>query len=30
MPDVSPLLSTGLNDESASVQDFSEAYEVQK
>jgi len=30
MPDVSPLLSAGLNDESASKQDFSDAYEVQK
>jgi hypothetical protein len=30
MPDASPLLSTGLNDENASTQDFSEAYEVQK
>jgi hypothetical protein len=30
MPGVSPLLSTGLNDESASKQDFSETYEVQK
>jgi hypothetical protein len=30
MPAVSPLLSAGLNDEAASSQDFSEAYEVQK
>jgi len=29
-PDVSPLLSTGLNEESPSEHDFSEAYEVQK
>jgi hypothetical protein len=30
MPDASPLLSMGLNDESASTQDFSEVYDVQK
>jgi len=30
MPSVSPLLSDGLNDESASKQDFSEVYEIQK
>jgi hypothetical protein len=30
MPDVSPLLSAGLNDEAASEQDFSDAYEIQK
>jgi hypothetical protein len=30
MPDVSPLLSAGLNDETASEQDFTDAYEVQK
>jgi hypothetical protein len=30
MPTVSPLLSAGLNDEAASSQDFSEAYEVEK
>ena len=29
-PDVSPLLSDGLNEESASKQDFSDAYEIQK
>jgi hypothetical protein len=29
-PGVSPLLSAGLNDESPSEQDFSEAYETQK
>jgi hypothetical protein len=30
MPAVTPLLSTGLNDEAASSRDFSEAYDVQK
>ena len=30
MPSASPLLSAGLNDEAASKQDFSEAYELQK
>lgn len=29
-PDMSPLLSTGLNDEKPSIQDFSEVYELQK
>jgi hypothetical protein len=29
-PSVSPLLSTGLNDEAPSKQDFSEVYEIQK
>jgi hypothetical protein len=29
-PSVSPLLSMGLNEESASTQDFSEAYNIQK
>ena len=29
-PDVSPLLSAGLNDEDASERDFSDAYEIQK
>jgi len=29
-PGVSPLLSTGLNDESPSDRDFAEAYEIQK
>ena len=28
--EVSPLLSAGLNDEAASEQDFSDAYEIQK
>ena len=30
IPDVSPLLSEGLNEEAASSQDFSDAYDVQK
>jgi hypothetical protein len=30
LPSVSPLLSAGLNDEAASQQDFSEAYEIEK
>jgi hypothetical protein len=30
MPDASPLLSAGLNDEKPSVQDFTEVYDVQK
>ena len=30
LPSASPLLSVGLNDESASTQDFSEAYDVQR
>ena len=30
MPDVSPLLSAGLHDETASKQDFTGAYEIQK
>ena len=29
-PDISPLLSTGLNQEKASVQDFANVYEIQK
>jgi len=29
-PDLSPLLSAGLNDEKASVRDFSEVYDIQK
>lgn len=29
-PDISPLLSTGLNQEKASVQDFADVYEIQK
>ena len=29
-PDVSPLLSAGLNEEDASKEDFSDAYEIQK
>jgi hypothetical protein len=30
LPDLSPLLSQGLNDEKPSVQDFSEAYDVER
>jgi hypothetical protein len=30
MPDASPLLSAGLNEEAASERDFSEAYDIQK
>jgi hypothetical protein len=30
MPDASPLLSAGLNDEAASEQDFANVYEIQK
>ena len=30
MPDASPLLDMGLNDESRSERDFSDAYEVKK
>jgi hypothetical protein len=30
MPDASPLLSVGLNDESPSERDFSEAYDIRK
>ena len=30
VPSVSPLLSVGLNEESASTQDFTEAYSVKR